>query len=69
MKAYALPKSATLSLLRLVDGPREVSEVVVREVETGRYPITLMGLATLDGNTLTITDKGRSWCEPTDEPF
>lgn len=69
MKAYSLPQSDTLSLLRLVNGPRQVSEVVVREVQTGRYTLTSLGLATLEGDVLTITDKGRTWCEPTENSF
>lgn len=64
MKVNGLPKSDALSLVRLLSGPRQVSEVVVREVETGRNTLTRFGLAVLDGDIMSITDEGREAFEP-----
>lgn len=65
MKAYSLSKSDTYSLVSLAaTGSRTVHESVVREIESGRSVLVSLGLATLDGNVLTITEKGREWTKP-----
>lgn len=72
MKAYGLALSDTYSLLTLNSmGSRTLHWTVVREIEQGRNALVRHGLATLDGNVLTITDKGRDWCKPSDSdlPF
>ena len=74
MKAYSLGMMDTTALLNLnAVGSRKVIAVVAAEAHAGRNSLVNEGLATIEGNVMTITDKGREWCQPykgpNGEPF